>query len=237
MSRSAHVMRGPAGEGGRPVLATRTSLGDELYEVLLAELISLRIPPGERLSIDGLVRQFGVSQTPIRAALIRLEAEGLVTKKHNAGYSVTALPSAKRFADIYEFRRLVEPVAAAAAARQASPALLAQLEALELGMQALIGEDGQASYPKFAQLDAAFHAAIAEACGNDVIADALSRLYAHMHLFRLRYHSSVTEGAVREHLHIIDAIRRQDSEAAAAAMRDHIVASCRRMQPYYQRLG
>jgi DNA-binding GntR family transcriptional regulator len=237
MARSSHSLNLAFGETDRPVLAARTSLGDEVYEILLAELISLRIPPGDRLSIDALVRQFKVSQTPIRAALIRLEAEGLVTKKHNAGYTVTPLPTGKRFAEIYEFRMLLEPAAAAAVSRSASASLIAHLEELEQGMQSLISEDNQASYPKFAQLDASFHAAIAEACGNDVIADALSRLYTHMHLFRLRYHSSVTEGAVREHIAIIDAIRKQDSDGAAQAMRDHITASCLRMQPFYQRLG
>ncbi|WP_102225909.1 GntR family transcriptional regulator [Acidimangrovimonas sediminis] len=216
------------------MFASRTSLGDEIYEVLLADLISLRIPPGERLSIDALVRQFGVSQTPIRAALIRLEAEGLVTKKHNAGYSVTALPSGKRFADIYAFRLLVEPAMAAGAASNTSERLVAELEKLEQSMLDLTRQNTEASYPKFAQLDAAYHQAIADACGNEVIEEALSRLYTHMHLFRLRYHSTVAEEAVKEHLKITAAIRDGDADAAEAAMRAHIEESRKRMRPFYK---
>lgn len=221
----------------RPSFASRPSLGDEVYQVILAELISLRIPPGERLSVDALVRQFGVSQTPIRAALIRLEAEGLVSKKHNSGYSATSLPSGKRFADIYEFRMLLEPAAAAGAARRATPELVAQLESLATDMQALVTDDPQANYSRFAQLDGDFHRLLAEACGNEVIEEALGRLYTHMHLFRLRYHSAVAEEAVKEHLLIIGAIREGRDQDAAEAMRTHIAASQARMKPYYQALG
>ncbi len=94
---------------------TADSVGRDVYEALLTQLIELKIAPGERIAVDALVRDFGVSQTPIRAALIRLEAEGLVVRKYNSGYSAAPIPSRQRFQDIYELRLLVEPAAAALA--------------------------------------------------------------------------------------------------------------------------
>ena len=73
---------------------------------MLARLISLKIPPGARISIDKLARELGASQTPIRAALIRLEAEGLIVKTHLIGYSATAIPSAQRFGEIFQVRSI-----------------------------------------------------------------------------------------------------------------------------------
>jgi DNA-binding GntR family transcriptional regulator len=76
------------GGDAAPALEIRQgSIGDRVYEALLSQMISLKIAPGSRISIDALAREFGVSQTPIRAALIRLEAVGLVEKTHNVGYS------------------------------------------------------------------------------------------------------------------------------------------------------
>ena len=59
---------------------------DEVYELIRADIMSLRIPPDTRISIDELARAAWVSQTPIREALSRLEAVGLVTKRHYVGY-------------------------------------------------------------------------------------------------------------------------------------------------------
>lgn len=217
-------------------LAARTSLGDEIYEVLLAQLISLRIPPGSRISIDALVRELGVSQTPIRSALIRLEAEGLVVKRHNTGYSAAAMPSGERFRNIYEFRLLLEPYAVANATSRMTAADRAKLTAINDEMAALVTADPKTTYGKFAMLDARFHEFIADHCGNDLVSETLGRLYAHMHLFRLRYHSTVTEQAIKEHALIISAMNALEPDAAASAMRAHITSSRMRMEPYYQLL-
>ena len=218
---------------GPRMITPRGSLGDEVYEVLLAEVISFALPPGERLSVDGLSRRLGVSQTPIRAALIRLEAEGLVVKKQNIGYSVAPQLSGSRFREIYEFRLLLEPALAALAAERVSAADLAKIESLNAEMASLTSEDTHANYSKFALLDSAFHSRIAEASGNSVAVDALERLYTHMHLFRLRYHATIAMQAVKEHVAIVDALRQRDPQTANNAMRVHIETSRERMQPFY----
>jgi len=215
-------------------LPGRQSLGEDIYEALLTQLIALKIPPGEKLSIDALVRDFGVSQTPIRAALIRLEAEGLVVRKHNVGYSAAPIPSGERFRDIYDFRLLLEPAAAAMATERIKPGQRTALVELSQEMEATMNVESVATYGRFAVLDARFHEMIAEACGNELIIESLGRLYTHMHLFRLRYHTTVTGDAIKEHASILAAIQAGDAVAAAGAMRAHILASRERMEPYYR---
>ncbi len=214
----------------------RRPLSDEVYETLVTELISLRLPPGERLSVDALARQLGVSQTPIRAALIRLESEGLVVKKHNTGFSVAPLPGGKHFQEVYGMRALLEPEAASLAAEEARRDDIVQLRALCDNMEQLVNDDTEGNYGRFAVLDGQFHAHIALIGGNELLRHTLETLHSHMHLFRLRYHASVAEEAIKEHLAILEGIANRDPDAARRAMAAHIAASSERMKPRYQQL-
>ncbi|WP_084656100.1 GntR family transcriptional regulator [Pandoraea norimbergensis] len=217
-------------------LSARRALGDEIYETLLSRLISLAIAPGSRIAVDALVRELGVSQTPIRAALIRLENEGLVVKTHNVGYSAAAMPTRDRFKQIYDMRMLLEPYAAAEAAQLMDDAALAELKTLAESMENVSGGNAQVAYGKFALQDAKFHAWIAACSGNELIAETLSRLHAHMHVFRLRFHSRVTEEAITEHADIVKALCARDAEAARDAMAHHIACSRDRMAPFFDNL-
>lgn len=214
-----------------PILQ-RPSLGDEIYQRLVDDLISLRLPPGERLSVDGLARRFGVSQTPTRAALIRLEAEGLVMKKHFSGWSVAPLPTISQFENIFEMRSLIEPAGAARAARLASREELAELDTIAEEMRTLAAEDIDSHRTRLVVLDSHFHSAIARACGNNLIEDALERLFTQMHIFRVRYHSGIGQAVIEEHLEILAAITARDPARAEAAMRGHIEAGRERIETH-----
>lgn len=214
-------------------LSQRVSLGDEIYEAILQRLISLQIPPNEHISVDALVRELGVSQTPIRGALSRLEANGLVVRKHNSGFAAAPMPTAKRFQDLYELRLLLEPQAAALAAGRMSSQQRQKLADLNGRLAGLAKGDVRTGYGSFALIDAEFHDLVAHGSGNELIAESLARLYTHLHLFRLRLHSIVTLSAVREHHEIVAAIMAEDAPAAESAMREHIVESRKRMSPYF----
>nr|WP_205600966.1 GntR family transcriptional regulator [Halomonas socia] len=128
-------------------LTRRSSLGDEVYDTLLTQLISLKILPGEGISVDALSHELGVSQTPIRAALIRLEAEGLVAKKHNFGYSAAPMPTREKFNEIYEIRLLLEPHATAKAAKNMTDVLWNRLQEIAENMVKLAEGEGGPSPP------------------------------------------------------------------------------------------
>ncbi|MGE4335597.1 MAG: GntR family transcriptional regulator [Pigmentiphaga sp.] len=218
------------------LLAKRSSMGDDVYEILLSRLISLKIPPGGRINVDTLVRDLGVSQTPIRAALIRLETEGLVVKTHLVGFSAAPLPSRQRFEQIYELRLLLEPYAAKKAAGTLNDETREELSRLAQAMAAPSSDDVRLAYGMFAKWDARFHSVIAMVGGGELIADSLARLHTHMHLFRVLFHSRVTEEAIKEHAELLDALVAGDGPRARDAMEHHIVFSLKRVSPIVKTL-
>jgi len=201
---------------------------EEVFEIIRADIMSLRIPPDSRISIDNLARELGVSQTPIREALSMLEAMGLVTRRRFAGYCSAPQLNTRQLNELYEVRLLVEPYAAARAAERMSDEQLEQIRELARSMEP--GES-RTSYDRFAVQDSQLHDLIAHASGNPLIQDSLARLHAHLHIFRLRFHSEVTTEACTEHAALIDALSRRHPADAEAAMRRHIEKSYDRMVP------
>jgi len=211
--------------------AVRRSQGfvDEVYELIRADIMSLRIPPDTRISIDSLARQLGVSQTPIREALSRLEATGLVTKQHFVGYCSAPQLDRKQLDELYELRLLLEPFAARCAAERMDEA---QLDAVTRLAKAMEPGESRKSYDRFAVQDSELHDLIASGSGNHLVRDALARLHTHLHIFRLRFHSEVTKEASSEHAKLITALMRRRPAEAEAAMRAHIEKSYKRLQAY-----
>ena len=205
-------------------------LGDEVYSAIFERIMSLEIAPGTRISVDAVARQLGVSQTPIREALTRLEAEGLVVKTHLVGYSAAPQLSPAQLADLYELRLLLEPFTARRCAEIMADSAIAHLAALCAEMETLSRSQGLDAYAQFAQLDMAFHDQLAASAGNGLVVEALTRLHIHVHLFRLVFDARATDMALNEHAAIVAAIRSRDADAAEAAMRAHITQSQERFQ-------
>lgn len=207
-------------------------LGDEVYNSVYAQLMSQKILPGSRISIDNLARELGVSQTPVREALSRLEAQGLIVKTHLIGFSAAPQVDRTRFDQLYEMRLLLEPFVARKAASQIDEVQLSTLKRLAAQMR---GEGGQlvASYSEFAQLDGEFHDTIARACGNEIMRETLANLHTHIHLFRLFPHSGATTKANAEHAELLEALELHDPAAAERAMRNHVKRSYARFSTFF----
>ena len=151
-----------------------------------------------------------------------LEANGLVSKRHFAGYATSPRMDRAQLDDLFEFRLLIEPHAARKAA-----------EAMADGeMAALASGESAPSHDAFADLDTAFHRLIAQGAGNRLIADSLARLHIHVHIFRSCFRSEIAEEAVHEHNAIIAAIRARDGGGAEAAMRRHLELSYGRLRDF-----
>ena len=221
----------PAAVAG--LLRRPARLGDEVYSAIFARIMSLEIAPGAKITVDAMARQLGVSQTPIREALARLESEGLVNKTHLIGYSAAPQLSAKQFNDLYELRLQLEPFAARKCAQIMTDEVIGQLAGLCAEMEALAQNEGLDSYAQFAQLDMAFHDQIAVSANNELVVEALARLHTHVHLFRLLFHARVTRSAIEEHEKVLSAIKARDPDAAEAAMREHIERSRDRFKAKY----
>ncbi|MEO8683428.1 MAG: GntR family transcriptional regulator [Devosia sp.] len=226
------VINRPGGDtvGG---IARPNSLAGDVYDAIFAQLMSLDIAPGARITVDNLVRELNVSHTPIREALGRLEGEGLVLRAHLVGYRAAPQVSRDRFDELYELRMLLEPEAAAKAAARIDEAGLATLQQLAGVMAADDGQSEQLRYSDFARQDAEFHDQILEIAGNGLIRDALRMQHTHFHIFRLMFHRRVTVEALDEHEALLEAFRRRDSQMAREAMVVHIQNSRTRLLPAF----
>jgi DNA-binding GntR family transcriptional regulator len=208
-------------------------LADDVYGAIFNKLMSLAISPGARITVDALVRELEVSQTPIREALGRLEGEGLVVKTHLVGYSASPHITRRRFDEIYELRLLVEPDGARRAAARIDKDQMGKLRDTAEQMRKLDTSRERSSYFRFARLDGDFHDAIMEIAGNELIRDTLSHLHIHFHIFRLMFHARVTEEALAEHEALLAALSCGDEGGAERAMRDHIERSRQRLLPAF----
>ncbi|NKL38713.1 FCD domain-containing protein [Rhizobium leguminosarum bv. viciae] len=204
-------------------------LGDEVYNSIYDQLMSQVILPGAKISIDNLGRELGVSQTPIREALSRLEADGLVVRAYRA-YSAAPQMDLERFDNLRELRMLLEPVTANKAALRITES---QLNELKLVAQKMRSKSDRSDYGEFARLDQQFHDVIAQASGNALIAETLAKLHSHMHLFRLFHHQQATSESVAEHDVLIEALSVHDPERAGAAMRTHIERAFHRFSMFF----
>ena len=204
------------------------ALVSDVYNAILDRITGLEIAPGARITVDTLARELGVSQTPVREALSRLEAEGLVLKTHLIGHRALPQLTRAQVEQLFELRLLIEPAGAAMAARHLNPQARDALGRLHAEMSGL--PDGRApTYSEFARKDAEFHATIAQASGNAFLADALARLRTHVHIFRLVSHVRVTAEAICEHTELIAALERGDAAGSRKSMREHILASRERV--------
>nr|WP_275431454.1 GntR family transcriptional regulator [Sphingomonas sp. BT552] len=201
---------------------------ERAYEYLLTQLMSLSIAPGERIAIDTVARQLGISQTPVREAMSQLEAEKLVFKMPNVGYRASPQMTRDEVRDLYTLRQLIEPYAAARAAEAMTDASIAILEAIDRDMSSVVAGDARA-YSRFAEADAKLHRLIATGSGNRLIEEAIDRLHAHLHIFRALYATNAPNEAAEEHRKIIDALVAHDPAAAEQAVRYHLERSQMRM--------
>jgi DNA-binding GntR family transcriptional regulator len=207
----------------------RRGLTDRVYEEIKALVMDHEIEPGARLGIESLARRLEVSPTPVREALARLESDGLVTKRSQAGYRATELLSVEGLVDLFDMRRLLEPRAAALAATHATDEQLDHLETTVEGMRShpVTGER-YLVYRRFAALDQEFHDTLAAASGRPLLAQAVQRLHTHLHMFRLNTAPGDALTTVDEHDRVLRAVLRRNPDRAAEAMEQHLSGSWER---------
>jgi len=184
-------------------------------------IVDGEIPPGMRLNIDAIARRLGVSQTPVREALQRLESDDLLEYTPGRGYRISPMLDLVGLRSVFEFRFLVEPWAArsVAADRLANPAKALDTELKNFEKRA--SKDGDLRQEMLGH-DARFHDMILRAAGNEVVRLAYAQTHCHLHVFRLYevdIHGAIT---IEEHRKIWSAIRACDPEGADRAMTEHI---------------
>jgi DNA-binding GntR family transcriptional regulator len=220
---------------------TRKILRDDVHDALLEMLMTQQLAPGQSLSIDSLARELGVSQTPVREALVQLEHTGLVTRAALKGYTVTAPLTAAQMAELVDAREVLELAAVERAV--GAEGLVERLEAAHAEHQAVIERYGldraepareitQRHLLEYFRADWAFHEAIIRGCGNRFIGQMASILGANVHRMRQTMDVGLTDStdALREHAAILAAFQVGNRAAAVGAMARHLHGVSQRAQ-------
>lgn len=199
------------------------SIADQVFERLEHDILSGIYARGELVSENRLAAELGVSRTPIREAIRRLEQENLLADNVR-GLLVVGI-SRQDMLDMYEIRLTVESEAARRAAENISPEALAEMrDALDMQRFYIEKSDGADYSDKIKDLDSQFHELLYQNCGSNAYRDVLRPMHRKMTKYRKASvrKKSRAEESLREHEGIYQALSDRDSEAAARLTRKHI---------------
>lgn len=211
----------------------------QAYKLLRRRIVSLEMPPGEDIDEQTLMKELGVARTPLREAMIRLAAEGLISRLPNRGARVASMdiPQLQEHLEAFE---LAQRATTSLAALRRSAADLKRIEELVVAF-----EDAHANNDVDGMIDGNWnlHLAIGNACGNSVLAKIYANLLTEsLRIARLAmsYETFSTPEArtlhlnniLREHREMLDAIKNQDADRAADLAYSHVGLARKRVIEY-----
>jgi DNA-binding GntR family transcriptional regulator len=193
----------------------------ELAAQLGDDIIHSRLAPGVRLDEQELARRFGVSRTPVREALRQLVATGLAEHRPRRGVIVAIIP-VTRLDEMFLVMAELEAAAARFAATAMRPAERREFEAFHLASQTAVHHGLTNEYEQF---NVGFHSRLYEGSHNLYLRDLLNATRARLAPFRRAQFNLLGRltSSWREHDAVVRAVLRGDGEAAAQAMRAHVL--------------
>lgn len=196
------------------------TLAERVYRRLREEILSNKYSPDAPLPESALATQLNVSRAPVREALRKLAAEGLVTLIRRQGAVVSSL-SPQEFLDAYQIREALEVLAIRLAFPRLGPADLEELEHLN---QLMVRYASENDIDKFFLTNASFHALFVDRSGNEKLKELYFPLVGQM---RRYYQPSLylrggIERSTEEHQEIIQALKAGDPDRAARLLHEHI---------------
>lgn len=198
-------------------LQDRPNLTNQVYEQLIEILIRGELKPGDVIVERRMAERLNASRTPVREALGRLEAEGLVYKQPSRGVTVSPF-STEAFVELLNVRQVLEAEAARLAAGRLRPDRIASI-------RAALEEIRDKENPSLSEIWAAddlLHGEIAEASGNQLLADMIRDLRRRTHVFNAYRNPSRATYGFEENSALLSAVEDGDAEKARAAMSKHI---------------
>ena len=195
-------------------------LRDVVFNTIRRGILMGELKPGERLMEIHLANQLGVSRTPVREAIRKLELEGLATMIPRRGAEVAQITE-KSMRDVLEVRKALDALAVGLACDRMTEDHKEKLLAACISFEeAVLAKDTTA----IARTDVAFHDCIVEATGNVRLGQLVSNLSEQMYRYRFEYIKDVKQrvGLVEEHRQIYEALCCGDRERAVAVSAVHI---------------
>jgi DNA-binding GntR family transcriptional regulator len=193
---------------------------DSAYERLRGDIVAGHLTPNQRLVEADLVEELGVSRATIRAALTKLDHDGLIIREYNHGARVRMVTE-EEAVEIVQTRSALEALAARHAALNATDEDIAEIEAIRAEMPKLLAEGDLLGY---SECNSRLHARIIAASRHSIAQRLITDLKAQM--VRFQYRTILVPGrskqSLAEHTAIVEAIVAHDADAAEVAMRRHI---------------
>jgi DNA-binding GntR family transcriptional regulator len=211
----------------------KVPLSEQAYEELKRQILDQTLTPGQRLNIDALSRACGISSSPLREALTRLGAEGLVVFAANTGFSVAPVPDENHMKQLMEFRLLIEMHCARKGCGDAD-AIRAMRDSID-SMAALRKKGATYKhYRQYIDLEQSFHQALVDSARNETMSAAWRELHMVISVARLSIVPNSgnlgSEAAHLEHGRIVAAFEAGDPEAAARAVNQHLGGAASRLR-------
>ncbi|NLC68778.1 MAG: GntR family transcriptional regulator [Clostridiaceae bacterium] len=209
-----------AGKLGRMKLNDYKPLRDIIFTTLREAIIMGELKPGERLMEVQLAQKMGVSRTPVREAIRKLELEGFVIMIPRKGAHVAKL-SVKDIMDVLEVRASLDGLATSLAAERIAESELKELRQVQSQFDSYVEKDNLQGVIK---KDVEFHDVIYKASKNDKLIQISNNLREQVYRFRVIYLKDFrsTKEVIREHMEIYQAISNRDPDAARKAAEKHI---------------
>ena len=199
---------------------------DKAYLAIREGIIRGQFLPGSHLTAEDLAKNSGLSRTPVREAMRRLHAEGLIEFIPHRGAFVTRVDDSE-IRNIYELRVVLESYAAEAAALRRTQEQLDRLKELADRMHTLVAYDASMHLEEIADVNNAFHKLIVSASHNARLASALSSVMEMPLVLRTfrRYSNDELQRSSHQHLEIVAALDAGDSAWARSVMTSHILSA------------
>ncbi|WP_116134428.1 GntR family transcriptional regulator [Tropicimonas sp. IMCC34043] len=197
-----------------------TTLSASIQSVIESDIVDGRLRPGDKLDEVMLAERLSTSRTPVREALRALASIGLVNIRPRVGATV-ARPSVSEVLEMFEVVAEMEAVAVRLACGRANAGDRTRI----VQLHELCQEKAQkGTAQEYFDANNGFHGAIWHASGNQTLETEIFRINRRLSPYRrvITFNPGRTQTAMAEHLTIINAIRGNDAEAAATAMRDHV---------------
>jgi DNA-binding GntR family transcriptional regulator len=213
-------------DGGASRPTRRRFRAEIVYGELRNQILSGRLPVGAPVIEERLAEAFGMSRTPVREALRRLEGDGYLVRGRG-GSLHPAMPDVEAMSGLYDVRGVIEELSVRRAAQSGDRTRLESIRAQWRELCEAPESDPARSGPDFVYADEAFHHAIADATGNRELSRILSGVNSRIRTLRIHDFTTPDRIAttIAEHLEIIDTILLGDVEAAAAFMGTHVQRS------------
>jgi DNA-binding GntR family transcriptional regulator len=200
-------------------------LSDQAYQLIKKDIVQCRLTPGAEISETTLTKMYGFGKAPIRAALLRLSQDNLVSSVPRRGYTVTPI-TIRNIQELYELRIILEPAAARRATSRCDiPELISLCKRLRYS-------DGATNKSEFLEAHFEFHVAIAKAAGNEritqLIASLLNDMARIIHFGEFAPGRGTDELDVdhrvqqQQHEAIVESLAAGDADVVEKVMREHI---------------